>query len=229
MNISGFTKLTLIDYPKKIACIVFTQGCNYNCGFCHNSGLIKCQKSNLIKEEEIFSYLEKRKNIIEGVVISGGEPTIQKNLITFIKKVKEMGFLVKLDTNGSNPEVIKKILDENLIDYIAMDIKNIFDEYNPIVNQKKVNIEKVKQSIEIIKGSNIDHEFRTTIMKNYHNIDKITKICEYLGKEEKYFLQNFEDNNAVIDKSLISFTKDMLSNIQSILKEKFPNVVVRGI
>lgn len=229
MNISGFTKLTLIDYPKKVACIVFTQGCNYNCGFCHNSGLIKCQKNNLIDEEEIFAYLEKRKNLIEGVVISGGEPTIQKDLISFIKKIKKMGFLVKLDTNGSNPEIVKQILDENLVDYIAMDIKNIFDEYNPIVNIKMVNIDKIKESICLIKNSNIDHEFRTTIMKNYHDVDKITKICEYLGKEQKYFLQNFEDSGAVLDKSLISFTNEMLANIQNSLKEKFPNVVVRGI
>lgn len=229
MNISGFTKLTLIDYPKKTACIVFTQGCNYNCGFCHNSGLIKCQKQNMIDEEEIFSYLDKRKKLIEGVVISGGEPTIQKGLIPFIKKIKEKGFFVKLDTNGSNPEVLKKILDENLVDYIAMDIKNIFDEYNSIVNMKLVNINKIKESISLIKNSNIDHEFRTTIMKNYHNVDKITQICEFLGKEQKYFLQNFEDCDSVLDKNLISFTNEMLSNIQNTLKEKFPNVVVRGI
>lgn len=229
MNISGFTKLTLIDYPKKVACIIFTQGCNYNCGFCHNSGLIKCQNKNLINEDEIFAYLEKRKKIIEGVVISGGEPTIQKDLISFIKKIKRMGFLIKLDTNGSNPDVVRKILDAKLVDYIAMDIKNIFDEYNPIVNLKKVNIDKIKESIDLIKNSSVDHEFRTTIMRNYHDVNKITQICEYLGKDQKYFLQNFEDNSEVLDKNLVSFTNDMLSNIQNILKEKFPNVVVRGI
>lgn len=229
MNISGFTKLTLIDFPKKLACIVFTQGCNYNCAFCQNSGLIKCNKERLIDHEEIFNYLMKRKKVIEGVVISGGEPTIQPGLIDFIKKVKEMGFLVKLDTNGSNPEVLKQLISRHLIDYIAMDVKNIFEEYTGIVNLRKVDISKVKESIEIIKNSDIDHEFRTTIMKNYHDIPKLEKICEYLGKNEKYYLQNFEDSEMVVDKSLVAFTNEMLENIQGILRKNFPNVVVRGI
>lgn len=229
MNISGFTKLTLIDYPEKVACIVFTQGCNFNCGFCHNSGLIKCNMDSLIKETEIFDYLEKRKNIIDGVVISGGEPTIQKDLINFMKKVKEKGFLIKLDTNGSNPDVLKEIIDNNLVDYIAMDVKNVFEEYNPIVNLKQLNIDNVKESIELIKNSKVNHEFRTTIIKNYHSIDKITRISEYLGKEQKYYLQNFEDNDNVIDKSLTSFNNDMLIDFQKMLNTKFPNVVVRGI
>ena len=229
MNISGFTKLTLIDYPKKLSCIIFTQGCNYNCAFCQNSGLIKCSKKDLIDHEEIFKYLQKRKNILEGVVISGGEPTIQPDLVDFIKKIKDMGFMVKLDTNGSNPDVIEKLIKERLIDYVAMDVKNIFDEYDPIVNLKKVNVNNIKKSIEIIKNSGIDHEFRTTIMKNYHDIDKLTKICEYLGKNEKYYLQNFEDSEMVLDKTLISFTREMLENIQVLLRKNFPNVSVRGI
>ena len=229
MNISGFTKLTLIDYPKKLACIVFTQGCNYNCAFCQNSGLIKCEKESLIDQDSIFKYLEKRKNILEGVVISGGEPTIQPKLYDFIKKIKKIGMLVKLDTNGSNPDVIKKLIEERLIDYIAMDVKNVFDEYNPIVNLRRVNIENIKESIELIKNSGVEHEFRTTIMKNYHNVDNLAKICEYLGKNEKYYLQNFEDSENVLDKNLIAFTNEMLSNIQTILRKNFPNVSVRGI
>lgn len=229
MNISGFTKLTLLDFPQKLACIVFTQGCNYNCAFCQNSGLIKCQKENLIEHEEVFNYLKKRKNVIEGVVISGGEPTIQPRLIDFIRKIKKLGLAVKLDTNGSNPQIIQKLLNENLIDYIAMDVKNIFDEYDPIVNLKKVNIANIKKSIEIIKKSQIDHEFRTTIMKNYHNLEKITRICEYLGKDQKYYLQNFEDSESVLDKTLVAFTNEMLTSIQNILRKNFPNVIVRGI
>ena len=229
MNISGFTKLTLIDFPKKLACIVFTQGCNYNCAFCQNSGLIKCEKANLIDHREIFKYLNKRKNMLEGVVISGGEPTIQPGLIDFIKKIKSIGLMIKLDTNGSNPDVIQSLLDKKLVDYIAMDVKNVFDEYNPVVNMKKVNISKIKRSIQIIKDSGIEHEFRTTIMKNYHDIDKLTRICEYLGKNEKYYLQNFEDSENVIDKNLVAFTNEMLSNIQTVLKKNFPNVSVRGI
>lgn len=229
MNISGFNKLTLVDYPKKLACIVFTQGCNYNCTFCQNSGLIQCNKDSIIDHEEIFSYLQKRKNVIEGIVISGGEPTIQPRLKDFIIRVKELGLSVKLDTNGSNPDIIKELIDEKLIDYIAMDVKNIFDEYLGIVNLKQINVDKVKRSIELIKNSGVDHEFRTTIMKNYHDVNKITQICEYLGKDEKYYLQNFEDSEMVLDKSLISFSTDALRNIEQIIKAKFPNVSVRGI
>jgi len=229
MNISGFTKLTLIDYPKKLACIIFTQGCNYKCTFCQNSGLIKCNKDSIIDHQEIFNYLEKRKNVLEGIVISGGEPTIQPGLIEFTKKVKSMGFSIKLDTNGSNPQIIESLINQKLIDYIAMDVKNIFDEYTGIVNLKKVDTCKIKDSIEIIKASGIDHEFRTTIMKNYHDIDKLTKICEYLGTNEKYYLQNFEDSEMVLDKNLVAFSKEMLENIQGILRKNFPNVSVRGI
>lgn len=229
MKISGFTKLTLIDYPKKLACIIFTQGCNYKCTFCQNSGLIPCSKEELINHEEIFEYIEKRKNILEGVVISGGEPTIQPGLIPFIKKIKEHGLAVKLDTNGSNPEIIKKLLDMKLVDYIAMDVKNIFDEYQWVVNLKKVDVNKIKKSIDIIKSSDVAHEFRTTIMKNYHDVDKLSKICEYLGKDEKYFLQNFEDSEMVLDKSLVSFSIEKLKSIQEILNKNFPNVMVRGI
>lgn len=228
MNISGFNKLTLTDYPEKVACIVFTQGCNFNCGFCHNSGLIKCNMENLISEQEVFDYLEKRKNVIDGVVISGGEPTIQKDLTKFAEKVKQIGYSIKLDTNGTNPDVLKEMIDNSLVDYIAMDVKNVFDEYSPIVNKQEVNINKIKQSIDLIKKSNIQHEFRTTIIKDYHNIDKIAKITEYLGKEEKYFLQNFENSSNVIDRSLSPFTNDMLQNMQSTMNKNYPNVIVRG-
>lgn len=229
MNISGFNKLTLLDFPGQVACILFTQGCNYKCGFCQNSGLIKCKKTEIIDHKEIFAYLNKRKGIIDGVVISGGEPTIQPELINFIKKIKEMGFLVKLDTNGSNPDVIRKLINENLVDYIAMDIKNIFDEYECVVNLNTVNVNAIQESINLIKYSCIAHEFRTTIMKNYHDVNKLTKICEYLGRDELYYLQNFQDSENVIDKNLVSFTKEMLLNIQSVLRKKFPNVLVRGL
>ena len=229
MKISGFTKLTLLDYPQKLACILFTQGCNYNCPFCQNSGLISCHKDQLIDLDEIFAYLKKRQNILQGVVISGGEPTIQPDLIDFVKKVKELGYLVKLDTNGSNPSVIKYLIDNKLVDYIAMDIKNIFDEYIGIVNLRKVNVDKIKESINIIKSSSVEHEFRTTIMQNYHDVDKLTKICKFLGKDEKYYLQNFEDSEMVIDKSLRAFSNDILVEMQNILRKNFPNVSVRGI
>jgi len=228
MKISGFQKLTLLDFPDKLACIIFTQGCNYNCQYCQNSGLIGHDNDCLIDEEEIFDYLEKRKKVIDGIVISGGEPTIQKDLLRFMKRVKESGFLVKLDTNGSNPKVLKEILDKNLVDYIAMDIKNTFELYKE-VTYKSPNVDNLKESIKLIEESNVDHEFRTTIIKNIHNLDKILKLCSYVDNHAKMYLQNFEQSEYVKDKTLESFTKEELIEIQKKVKKEFPNVKVRGI
>lgn len=228
MRISGFQKLTLLDFPGKVACIIFTQGCNFNCHYCQNAGLIRHKSDNLIDEQEIFDYLKKRKNVIDGIVISGGEPTVQKDLVSFIRKVKEIGVLVKLDTNGTNPKLLKEIIDNNLVDYIAMDIKNIFELYKKIAF-KNVNVDAIEKSIKLISNSNIDHEFRTTIIKQIHDIDKILQICGYVDKNQKIFLQNFQQSEFVKDKTLESFTKEELINIQKKVREVFPNAVVRGL
>jgi pyruvate formate lyase activating enzyme len=228
MKISGFQKLTLLDFPDKLACIIFTQGCNFNCQYCQNSGLIGHENEYLIDEEEIFDYLDKRKKVIDGLVVSGGEPTVQKDLIRFIKRVKDHGFLVKLDTNGSNPKVLKELIDNNLVDYIAMDIKNIFALYKE-VTYTNPNVNNLKESIKLISNSNIDHEFRTTIIKNIHDIDNILKICSYVDTNQKMFLQNFEQSENVKDKKLESFNKDELIDIQKKVRERFPNVKVRGV
>lgn len=228
MNISGFQKLTLLDYPGKIAAILFTSGCNFNCSYCQNSALINNFQNNSIKEEEILDYLKKRKKIIDGIVISGGEPTIQKNLKEFIKKIKSLNILVKLDTNGSNPEVLKELIDEKLIDYIAMDIKNDIDNYHEIT-KVLYDSSKIKKSIDIIKKTNIDHEFRTTVIKNYHNLIGLQKICKYIGKNEKYYLQNFKDSEGVLDKSLESYKDEELRLIYETLKKDYPLIMVRGL
>lgn len=225
MKIAGFQKLTLLDYPSKVACIIFTQGCNYKCPYCQNSGLIDHSNEDLIDEEEIFKYLDKRKGVIDGIVISGGEPTIQKDLKSFIKKVKEKGFLIKLDTNGSNPNFVEEVINEKLVDYIAMDIKNVLEEYKDVTNVNP-NIVNLKRSIEIIKNSNIEHEFRTTIIKNIHNIDKILKICEYVDGD-KLYLQNFVLSENVLGKYLKPFTEEELKEIKKEI-ERYPNVKIRG-
>lgn len=226
MKIAGLQKLTLLDYPSKVACIIFTQGCNYKCPYCQNSGLIDYSNEDLIDEEEIFEYLDKRKKVLDGIVISGGEPTIQKDLKTFIKKVKNMGLLIKLDTNGSNPNFIEEVINERLVDYIAMDIKNVLEEYKEVTDVTP-NVSNLKRSIEIIKNSNIEHEFRTTIIKNIHDIDKILQICSYVG-DDKLFLQNFVQSENVLGKFLEPFTEEELIEIDKILKERYPNVKIRG-
>lgn len=228
MIISGFQKLTLLDYPEKTACLIFTQGCNFRCPFCHNKDLL-CHSKGEFQEEEIFNYLEKRKGLIDGVCITGGEPLLQPDIQKFISKIKDMGFLVKLDTNGSNPEKLQELLNLNLLDYVAMDIKNDFNDYLETSGIFKFNLDNIKKSIEIIKNSGIDYEFRTTIVKQLHNLDKILSICEYLGCDTKYYLQNYNDCETVLKKGLTGFENDELINFKNILNKTYPNVIIRGI
>ena len=227
MNIAGVQKVTLLDYPGKVACEIFTQGCNFECPFCQNSSLIPITNTGEFSEEEIFEYLNLRKNILDGVVITGGEPTVQKDLKAFIKKIKDLGLLVKLDTNGGNPKVLQELIDEKLVDYVAMDIKNIFNKYN-ITAGKKVSLDNIKKSIEILKASKIDYEFRTTIIKEMHSLDDIVSICKLVGNA-KYYLQNFEDSENVLNHSLHGFSREELLFIDKYLKDLFPNVEIRAL
>ncbi len=194
MQIGGLQKSTLIDYPGLVACTVFLIGCNFRCPWCYSSELVlpdKITKQPVISEEEFFSFLEKRKDLLEGVVICGGEPTINPSLPEFILKIKEMGFKVKLDTNGSNPEMIKELIEENLLDYIAMDIKAPLKKKYEKATGVKVDLEKIKKSIEIIKNSKIDYEFRTTVVPEIHTKKDFIEIAKDISPAKKYFLQNF--------------------------------------
>jgi len=226
MNIiDGFDKLTLLNYPDKVACTIFTKGCNFKCPFCHNSSLISLDKEN-DKYKEVISYLNKRKGILDGVCITGGEPLIHKSTKELIKEIKSMGFLVKLDTNGSNPVMLKELIDENLIDYVAMDIKNTFDKYEMTIGCK-TNIDNIKKSIDIIESSNIDYEFRTTIVKELHTFDDIKGIINMINKKSKYYIQNFRNSDGVLNKKLNGFTKEELENLQKEIKNK--NVYFRDL
>lgn len=229
MVISGFQKLTLVDYPRHTACILFTQGCNFRCPFCHNSDLVESFHSdNKIDEQEIFSYLDKRKGLIDGVCISGGEPLLQKNIILFIKLIKDKGYKVKLDTNGSRPEVLKKILDDALVDYVAMDVKNSFNKYEITSGVSNMNLDKIKESIDLLKNSNIDFEFRTTVVKELHSFEDIKEICEYLGSNVKYYLQNYRDCENVLKKGFSGFEESELLEIRDKLIKDYPNIKIRG-
>lgn len=217
MKIGGFDKVSLLNYPGLVACTIFTQGCNLKCPFCQNSELIPLTKSS-IDEEEIFEYLNKRKNILDGVCITGGEPLIQKDIKSFIKRIKEYGYKVKLDTNGTNPILLKELIDEHLIDYVAMDIKNISSKYNK-TSGKRVIIDNILKSIKLIEKSDIDYEFRTTIVKEYHIIDDIKEIRKKLNKKSKYYIQNFVDSEYVINKDLHGFTESELMEMKNNTKE----------
>lgn len=191
MMIGGLHKTSLIDYPGKICAIVFTQGCNFRCPYCHNPELVEPELfQNPIEAEEILFFLKTRIKKLDAVEITGGEPTLQKDLMKFITAIKNMGFLVKLDTNGSNPKIIKKLLNENLIDYIAMDIKAPLKKYTAVTGIK-VNINKIKESIYLIKNSEINYEFRTTIVKPLLTKEDLIEISKLIKGADLYVLQKF--------------------------------------
>ncbi len=191
MRIGGFQKFSLIDYPGKICAIVFTQGCNFRCPYCHNPELVKPSLfGKTIIEEEIFSFLEKRKGKLDAVEITGGEPTLQKDLVDFIHRVKEMGYLVKLDTNGSNPEMLEIIINHGLVDYIAMDIKAPLEKYKEVTHSV-ISPDKIKRSIRIIMNSNIKYEFRTTVVKSQLSREDIISIGKLIEGAKLYVLQRF--------------------------------------
>ena len=231
MKIAGIQKLSLLDFPDKMSCLVFTQGCNIRCPFCHNSSIIDFNYDNCMDEKEVFAYLKKRKGILEGVVISGGEPTLQKDLKDFIIKVREMGYSIKLDTNGCNPKILKELLDENLLDYVAMDIKNEVEtcKYSKTCGLAQMRVDNILESINILKNSKIDYEFRTTITKELHDIDSIRHILDVIGNQPKYFLQNFRLSENVLDKNMHGFSIEELRNLEHTLNVDYKNVKVRDL
>lgn len=190
MKIGGIQKLSLIDYPGRLSIVLFTIGCNFRCYFCHNPSLVIPEKYvEPMNNEEIINFLEDRKKYVQGVVITGGEPTLQSDLVDFTKKIKKMGYLIKLDTNGTNPKMVKQLIDEKLIDFVAMDIKTSIEKYDEVTNVKS-DKDKILQSINLLKNSGILHEFRTTVAPGV-GYEDIEKICE-LTKGSEYFLQPFE-------------------------------------
>lgn len=188
MLIGGLQKSSLVDYPSKICTVVFTIGCNFRCGYCHNPELIK--KEEYILEEDFFEFIKTRIGKIDAIVISGGEPTLQNDLEDFITKCRALNFLVKLDTNGTNPEVLENLISKGLLDYIAMDIKAPFEKYTNIT-RRFLDIEKIKKSIEIIMNSGVDYEFRTTVVRSQLSIDDLIKISENIKGAKKYYMQKF--------------------------------------
>jgi pyruvate formate lyase activating enzyme len=197
MEIGGLQKTTLIDYPGKVACTIFTLGCNLRCPWCYSKELVlpeEIKNQPKLKEEEIFSFLKERKGLLQGVVVCGGEPTIQKDLLKFVSKIKEMGFLVKLDTNGTNPYVLKNLIDKKNIDYVAMDVKVPKERYQEILGFSGDIIER---SINILKNSGIDYEFRTTVVPSIHTKEDIVKVAKWIGPGSKYFIQNFRAQKTI--------------------------------
>jgi len=231
MKIGGFQKLTLIDYPGRIAATVFLTGCNFRCPFCYSSELVlpeKIKNQPKISEKDFFIFLKERKELIEGIVLCGGEPTISKGLIPLIKKIKKMGFSVKLDTNGSDPKMLKKLIDEKLVDYVAMDIKAPMEKYKKIFG-KRVKIDDIEKSIKILKEGRVDYEFRTTVVPTVLNKEDILKIVRWIGPAKRYFLQNFRPEKTIDPKfeKIKPYPQEYLLEIQKAISPFFEVCQVR--
>lgn len=224
MLIAGLNKTTLLDYPGRVAATVFVGGCNFRCPFCHNGGLVLDPLyQGVYSEEEILSFLKKRKSVLRGVCITGGEPTLHADLPEFIEKIRALGYQVKLDTNGYAPHVLEQLLGKQMVDYVAMDIKNCREKYAMTVGtcdeDSKFCLDRLEQSVELLKQSGIDYEFRTTVVKELHTGEDLLKIAEWIKGCPRYFLQQYQDNENVIRQGFHGYSKDEMERIAESIRE----------
>lgn len=227
MEFVGIDKLSLLDYDDMVSCILFAPTCNFRCPFCHN-GKTVLESVNYIPFEDIITFLKTRIGLLDAVVISGGEPTLMPGIKKRIETIKDLGFKVKLDTNGSNPDLLEELIKDNLIDYVAMDIKNSMDMYPITCGVLRVNEVNIKRSIEILKQNKIPYEFRTTLVKEFHNVESIKKMCNLIKGANKLYLQKFVDREGVIQKGLHEVEKIEAIKFQNILKPFVKDVNLRG-
>ncbi len=231
IEIGGLQKTTLIDYPGRLAATVFLCGCNFRCPFCYSRELVlpeEIKKQPKISEKEFFDFLKEKKGLLEGIVICGGEPTIHQDLPDFIKKIKDLGYLVKLDTNGSNPEMLKRLIGEKLIDYTAMDVKGPKEKYDEAAGVK-VDMRKIGESMAILKEEKVGFEFRTTVVPTIHAKEDIVKIAKWIGPAKKYYLQSFRPEKTVDPKfeKVKPYPKDYLPEIKEEISQFFEVCQVR--
>ncbi len=229
MIINGFQKMTLLDFPGKVACTIFLGGCNFRCPFCHNAGLVLGRNIESRTEEEILSYLEKRKGLLDGVCITGGEPTLRPDLLSFIGKIKALGYAVKLDTNGSNPALLKELASGKLIDYVAMDIKNCMSKYPETCGDESLDLAPIKKSIDLLLGGCIDYEFRTTVVKELHSVENIASLSEEISGAKRYFLQNFVDSGDLLCGGYSAHDPAVLKEMLKAARKNIPETAIRGI
>ena len=227
MKIAGFEKLSLVDYDGYTACTVFTPGCNLRCPFCQNASLLNSAEY-FIPEEEIFAHLKRRQGLIDAVCISGGEPTLFDDLPDFIRKIRAYHMRVKLDTNGTNPEMLAYLLDENLLDYVAMDIKNAPKKYD-LTAGINVDFSKIQKSIELLKSSSIGYEFRTTVVKEFHEEEDIKAICRLIDGAPAYYLQQFRDRDTNLQDGLHAHEEATMQRFAEIARPHFKKFGLRGL
>lgn len=229
MNIQGFQKLTLLDYPGKMACTLFTAGCNLRCPFCHNSRLVlNPENESEFSAEEILSFLKKRQGILDGVVITGGEPLLQKDIADFIRQIKELGYSVKLDTNGTFPRKLRELVENGLVDYVAMDIKNSPELYAETIGISGYDISKIKESIAFLLEGRVDYEFRTTVVREFHSVFGMDNIGKLIKGAKRHFLQAFVDSGELIAFGLSGVPKDEMESMQKIMLNYVESCEIRG-
>lgn len=230
MKIMGLQKLTLLDFPGRMACTVFTDGCNFRCPFCHNASLVVGERwEPLMSEEEFFAFLKKRQGVLDGVCITGGEPTLQPDLEDFIIKVRELGYAVKLDTNGFLPDKMMDLVNKGLVDYVAMDIKSSPSGYGRATGIRNFNIAPIKRSIDFLKSGKIPFEFRTTVVKELHGEQEIQDIGRWIAGDYSYYLQAFEDSGNLINDGLHGYDENEMKKLLNLLKNDLPKAEIRGI
>ena len=230
MRLQGLQKLTLLDFPEKVACTVFTAGCNFRCPFCHNASLVThIPEQADMDEERFFSFLKKRKGIIDGVCVTGGEPLLQPDIEDFIRKIKELGYLVKLDTNGSFPDKLKDLVEKRLVDYVAMDIKNSVEKYGVTIGLDTRYSETVKESVAFLKEGHVDYEFRTTVTKNFHSEEDFEEIGKWIQGAKHYYLQSFVDSGDLIEANIEGVSKEEMEMFLKKVKPYIPSAEIRGV
>ncbi len=229
MDFAGMQSLTLLDFPGKVACILFVRGCNFRCPFCHNSSLV-CGAENAFPEADVLAFLKKRQALLDGVVISGGEPTLYPELIPFLRKVRELGHGIKLDTNGTNPALLKQIVREGLADYVAMDIKNSPALYPATCGIPKPDMASIEESRDFLMTGAVDYEFRTTVVDGLHTKDSLEELAFWIAGAKRYYLQAFKDSGDLLHpENLKAFDKKEMYEQLEIVKKHIPDAQLRGI
>lgn len=229
MTIEGLQKLTLLDYPGRTACTVFLAGCNFRCPFCHNFELVAKPAAPLMTDEELLSFLQKRKGLLDGVAITGGEPLLRRELPELLRSIKALGYAVKLDTNGSFPARLKALVEEGLVDYVAMDVKNSPDRYGETAGFLKLELSAIRESIEFLKSGAVDYEFRTTVIEQYHSEKEIRAIAEWIQGAKRWFLQQFKSSERVPNEALSAPSYQKMQEYLQIAQQIIPETELRGV
>lgn len=228
MKIHGLQKMTLLDFPGRVACTVFTGFCDMRCPFCHNYELVDGSAPAIMTSDELFSFLSKRKGLLDGVAITGGEPCLNEELPDLLRKIRDMGFQTKLDTNGNHPQMLKRILDEGLIDYAAMDVKNSRAKYAMTIGLSRFDTKNIEESIDLLKHSDIDYEFRTTVVHEFHEDADFEEIGQMISGAKHYFLQCFTDRDTVPFGNLTAPAQEDLERYAEIVRKYVKDTQIRG-